>query len=89
MSTAPQTPRSTPVPDRGVAANHKSPVPRHAYRWPTEFAAAIGMSDDWVRRQGLSAELRMVRRGTVRLVPAAEVDRWLAENARLVLEDDE
>jgi len=41
-----------------------------------------------VKRHGLIAELRAVRLGSQRFVPVAELDRWLAENARLPVEDD-
>jgi excisionase family DNA binding protein len=57
-------------------------------RWPGEVAAALGVGDDFVKRHGLIAELRAVRLGSQRFVPVAELERWLAERARLPLEDE-
>ena len=54
-------------------------IPRLAFT-PAEAAAAIGVGVDffaaWVQPQ-----LRTVRRGRKVLIPAAELERWLAENA--------
>ena len=61
--------------------------PRLALRWPAEVAAALGVGDDFVKRHGLIAELRAVRLGSQRFVPVAELERGLAENARLPLDD--
>jgi excisionase family DNA binding protein len=68
-------------------AKHTAPVPRRALRWPTEVAAALGLSDDFLRDHGLAAELPMVRVGSLRLVPVAALDAWLADRAGLPLDD--
>lgn len=45
-----------------------------------EAAEALGMSEDSFDRH-VRPELRMVRRGALRLVPVRELDRWLEQNA--------
>lgn len=45
-----------------------------------EAAAALGMSLDSFERY-VQAEVRLVRRGRMRLVPISELKRWLTENA--------
>jgi len=82
--TPPQPPRPPGAPLERATSN----APRLALRWPGEVAAALGVGDDFVKRHGLIAELRAVRLGSQRFVPVAELDRWLAENARLPVEDD-
>jgi excisionase family DNA binding protein len=64
----------------------RASVPRRALRWPTEVAEALGVSDDWLRDRGLAAEIPMVRVGTLRLVPIAALDAWLAARACLPLD---
>ncbi len=60
--------------------------PRLALR-PEEAAEAIGVSrtffDDYVRD-----ELRWIRRGRLRLVAVAELERWLDRNGALTIEAD-
>jgi excisionase family DNA binding protein len=51
-----------------------------------EAAAAVGVSLDSFERY-VQPELRIVRRGRLRLVPVAELERWLDSNAVRVLED--
>ena len=50
-----------------------------------EAARALGMSLDSFERY-VQLELRLVRRGKLRLVPVAEIERWLAENASRALD---
>jgi hypothetical protein len=45
-----------------------------------EAAEALGMSLDSFERH-VQPELRLIRRGTLRLVPVKELDRWLDDNA--------
>jgi excisionase family DNA binding protein len=52
---------------------------------PEEAAAALGVSRDFFDKHVLP-ELRVVRRGRKVLVPIAELERWLAENAARTLE---
>ena len=50
-----------------------------------EAATSIGMSLDSFERY-VQPELRLVRRGKLRLVPVSEIERWLQANAEHVLE---
>ena len=50
-------------------------IERVALRWPDEVAAALGVSRSWLYESGLAGELRFVRRGKVRLVLIAELER--------------
>lgn len=69
------------------AGRHKpstAPVPRLALN-VKEACAAIGVSWD-VWREHVEPDVRLVRLGTRKLVPVAELERWLAEHAETVLE---
>ena len=50
-----------------------------------EAAAALGMSINSFERH-VQPELRLVRRGKLRLIPVREIERWLEENSDLELE---
>jgi hypothetical protein len=50
----------------------------------TEAAGALGMGIDSFERY-VQDDVSIVRRGSLRLVPIAELERWLAENAERVL----
>jgi excisionase family DNA binding protein len=50
-----------------------------------EAAAAIGVSVDSFERF-VQPEIRVVRRGRLRLVPVSELERWLERNAARTLE---
>jgi hypothetical protein len=54
-------------------------VPRIALT-PPEAAAAIGVGPDFFDEK-VAPELRLVRRGRKRLVPVAELERWVRESA--------
>lgn len=54
-------------------------VPRIALT-PPEAAAAIGVGPDFFDAN-VAPELRLIRRGRKRLVPVAELERWVAETA--------
>jgi excisionase family DNA binding protein len=56
-----------------------APTPRLALT-REEAAASLGMSLDSFERH-VQPTLRMVRLGRMRLVPIAELERWLAEHA--------
>lgn len=62
----------------------KTTVPRLALT-RTEAAEAIGMSLDSFERH-VQPELRLVRRGKLRLVPVSELQKWLDRRAERVLE---
>ena len=55
-------------------------IPRLALT-PAEAAASIGVGPDFFDTN-VAPELRIVRRGRKRLVPIAELERWLMENAQ-------
>jgi hypothetical protein len=54
-------------------------VPRYALT-PSEAASSIGVGPDFFDEH-VAPELRLVRRGRKRLVPVAELERWVSENA--------
>jgi hypothetical protein len=47
-----------------------------------EAAAAVGMSESSFKRH-VQPELRIVRRGSLRIIPIPEIERWLEGNATL------
>lgn len=65
--------------DRPVAA-----VPRLALT-PTEAAAALGMGLTSFKKY-VQPQLRIVRRGKLRVIPISEVERWAEENAERLLD---
>ena len=72
------------------APNHTKPqgctsaVPRLALN-VKEACAALGICWD-VWREHVEPDIRLVRIGSRKLVPIAELERWLAANAESVLE---
>jgi hypothetical protein len=66
-----------------VRAEIQSNVPRLALEI-LEACTALGVGwDFW--REHVAPEVRIVRRGRKKLVPVAELERWLEANAELVL----
>lgn len=63
----------------------RSPLPRLAFR-VGEAAAVLGVSPDHFAEH-ISPELRWTRRGAVKLVSRAELERWLASSASRVIEE--
>lgn len=59
-------------------------VPRVTLTKP-EAAAALGISVDSFKRH-VQPELRIIRRGRMRLVPLRELERWATENAARALD---
>ena len=51
-----------------------------------EAAEALGIGLTTFKEQ-VQPALRIVRRGKVRMIPIAELERWLDENAEPVFED--
>jgi hypothetical protein len=49
-----------------------------------EAARALGVSINSFERH-VQPELRIVRRGKIRLIPVREIERWLEENAEWTL----
>ena len=60
-------------------------VPRVTLTKP-EAAAALGISVDSFERH-VQPEVRVIRRGRMRLIPLRELERWAAENAALTLSE--
>lgn len=59
------------------------PVPRIALS-REEAALALGVSLDSFERH-VQPDLRLIRRGRLRLVPVSELERWAAEQAEPTL----
>lgn len=89
MSTPAATPAANgELPARPRAAfepSHRSNVPRLSLEIG-EACEALGVGPDFWREH-IAAEVRVVRRGRKKLVPVAELERWLRDNAELVLEE--
>jgi excisionase family DNA binding protein len=64
-----------------MKAGPPAPVPRTALTIE-EAAASLGVSLSHFRRHVLP-HLRVIRSGSCRLVPVAELGRWASENATL------
>jgi hypothetical protein len=62
----------------------KLPIPRLALN-VKEACAAIGVSSD-VWREHVEPDVRLVRIGARKLVPVAELERWLDAHAESALE---
>ena len=60
-----------------------APIPRVALTVP-ESAAALGVGVDFFN-ENIRPELKVIRRGSKRLVPVSELQRWAEENAERVL----
>lgn len=61
-----------------------APVPRLALT-VEEACLSLGVSwDFW--HEHIAPEIRLVRRGRRKMVPVAELDRWLEENGERLLE---
>lgn len=83
MTTAAATNRPTSPRLPGKTAG----LPRLAFR-VGEAAEVLGVSPDFFAVH-VAPELRWVRRGAVKLVARAELERWLQSEAGLVLGGDE
>ena len=59
-----------------------APVPRIALS-RVEAAASLGMSVDSFERH-VQPDLKLIRRGKLRLVPVAELERWAGSNAERI-----
>lgn len=64
-----------------MKAQPSAPVPRIALT-REESAAALGVSLSHFTRH-VAPELRMVRTGSVRLIPVSELQRWAEHSATL------
>lgn len=66
-----------------MKATNVAPVVRVALT-REEAAAALGMSLDSFEKY-VQPELRLIRRGSLRLVPVRELERWANDSAERVL----
>jgi hypothetical protein len=66
------------------ARKFSAPVPAIALPKPAA-AVAAGMSVDSFERY-VQADVRCIRRGSMRLFPVAELERWADENAERLLD---
>jgi hypothetical protein len=69
-----------------MKARSIAPVPRIALT-REEAAAALGMSLSHFERH-VQPELRLIRSGSVRVVPVREIERWANANAALYATGD-
>jgi excisionase family DNA binding protein len=53
---------------------------------PAEAAAALGVSRDFFDKH-IGPELRIVRRGRLKLIPVKELERWVEREAALTWDD--
>jgi hypothetical protein len=65
-------------------ARQLAAIPRLALT-PTEAAAALGMGLTSFKKY-VQPNVRVVRRGKLRVIPVIELERWAEENAELVLD---
>ena len=75
--------QATPRPLAAASRVVTTPVPRVALT-REEAAASLGMSLDSFERHA-QPSIRMIRRGRLRLVPVAELERWAHEAAETTL----
>jgi hypothetical protein len=67
-----------------VSAETVAPVPRVTLR-PEEAADALGVSRDYFDEH-IAGELRVIRRGRLKLYAVKELERWADDKAERVLE---
>jgi hypothetical protein len=58
----------------------RQPSPPRLGLTVAEAASAVGMSESSFKRH-VQPELRIVRRGSLRIIPVPEIERWLEGNA--------
>src|SRR3954451_22404119 len=71
--------QTTPLMDSRYAMPNRPSPPRLGFT-VEEAAEAIGMSESSFKRH-VQPELRIVRRGSLRIIPLPEIERWLEGNA--------
>jgi hypothetical protein len=80
---APSTGVTTGAPTGSVQRRSRDAVPRVTLT-KSEAAAALGISVDSFERH-VQPDLRVIRRGRIRLIPLRELERWATDNAALTL----
>jgi len=73
--------QTTPLMDSRYAMPNRPSPPRLGLT-VEEAAKAVGMSESSFKRH-VQPELRIVRRGSLRIIPIPEIERWLDGNASL------
>ena len=68
------------VPSTALAAPANRPAPPRLGLTVAEAAQAVGMSESSFKRH-VQPELRLVRRGSLRIIPLSEIEQWLEHNA--------
>jgi hypothetical protein len=68
-----------------TVARAQLPVPPRLALTKREAAGALGMSVDSFERH-VQPELRVVRRGKLRLFALSEIERWLRDNGAKTIE---
>ena len=63
-----------------MSAASRKPAPRRLGLTVAEAAQVVGMSESSFKRH-VQPELRIVRRGSLRIIPVSEIERWLERNA--------
>lgn len=63
-----------------ASSDNRRPVPPRLGLTVEEAAKAVGMSESSFKRH-VQPELRIVRRGSLRIIPVPEIERWLEGNA--------
>jgi hypothetical protein len=71
------------LPTSASGREHHAPAHRLAIT-RAEAAGALGVSINSFERH-VQPELKIVRRGKLRLIPVREIERWLEENAEWTL----
>ena len=69
-----------------MARKLAAPIPRMALT-PAEAAAALGVGPDFFNDE-IRPDLQLIRRGRKVLVPVAELERWVSENAERTLTEE-
>lgn len=54
---------------------------------PAEAAAALGMGET-AFREHVAPDIRVIRRGRMRLYPVADLERWATDNASYTLDNE-
>ena len=71
----------------GMNAHQKRRSVPHLSLTRQEAAQALGMGLSSFKTY-VQPHVKIVRRGSLRLIPVAELERWLDENGEAVLDDD-
>ena len=62
----------------------RATLPRIAFQVPGEAAAVLGVSEDFFNKH-IASELRLTRKGNLKIVSLRELERWLESSSARVL----